>query len=173
MQNTYDEYKFLFINGVFIKDCMTLDDLFEQKFINKFTDNHIEKKIYDKIPNTFTAVDNWIKKTNLKCWSCHLNFDTMPIFIPKLIENMNNSLIMYTKGCFCNFSCAMNYINTYNTNICDKITEKQKLLLLYKIIYKKKINDIKMSPSVYNLEYYGGSYTEAEYKNAISNMNKF
>jgi len=171
MQNNYDEYKFLFINNVFINDCMTLDDLFEQKFINKFTNSHEDKILYDSIPSVFTSIDDWPKETNLKCWKCHLNFTTMPIFIPKLIEKMYDKLIIYTKGCFCSFTCAMSYINLYNSNICDKITEKQKLLLLYKIFYKKNIYDIKESPCIYNLEYYGGTYTEAEYKNAISDLN--
>jgi len=171
--NNYDNPKFLFINDVFIKDCISIDDLFEQKFISKMKLNEVhQNKTYDCIPSIFRNVDTWIKQSNLKCWFCHLNFNITPIFIPKLIDKNNDELSIHTKGCFCSFSCAMAYINLHNHNLCEKINEKQKLLLLYKIFYNQIIDDIKESPPVNMLECYGGKMTIEKYREIIKELNQ-
>jgi hypothetical protein len=170
--NDYDNPKFLFINDVFIKDCISIDDLFEQKFITKMKLNDVKYiKTYDSIPNIFRNVDTWIKQTNLKCWYCHLNFDLTPIFIPKLIDKMPE-LLIYTKGCFCSFSCAMSYINLHNTDLCERISDRQKLLLLYKIFYNQIIDNIKESPPFHIMECYGGKISIEKYKELIREINK-
>lgn len=169
----HDNPSFLVINDVFIKDCISIDDLFEQKFINKMKLNDINHtKPYDIIPSIFINIDTWVKHTNLKCWYCHLNFELTPIFIPKLIEKNGDDISMHTKGCFCSFSCAMTYINIYNTDLCEKINEKQKLLFLYKIFYDKCVDDISESPPVHSMECYGGNLSIEQYKELITEINQ-
>jgi hypothetical protein len=171
--NNYDNPKFLFINDVFIKDCVSIDDLFEQKFINKMKLDDIQcNKEYNMLPTIFKSVDTWVDHSTLKCWYCHLNFELTPIFIPKLIDKVNNDISIYTKGCFCSFSCAMSYINLHNHDLCNKINEKQKLLLLYKIFYNKIVDDIKESPPLYTMECYGGNISTKKYKELIKEINK-
>ena len=172
MDSDYDEPKFLFIYNVFIKDCMSIGDLFEQKFISKITNTTNNTINYKKLPTIFTSKEEWVQQTNIKCWYCHLNFDNMPIFIPKLIEKKDGDISIYTNGCFCSFSCAMSYINLYNKDICDRVNVEQKLKFLYSFIYDINISHIKESPSIYNLKHYGGTYTIDEYKTLIKSLNK-
>ena len=106
--------KILFLRGVFIKDCIPLDDIFERQLIEQL---NIENPIvtYNDFPSIFTNLNSWIKKTNLKCWYCDLNFDNMPVFIPKVIEHsgLNTDYNISSYGCFCSFCCATEYTNLH------------------------------------------------------------
>jgi hypothetical protein len=165
----YKLVKMLFIKGVFIKDCIPDDDIFERQIIEQlnYSDTCIE--IYNKIPLIFTGLESWPKKTNLNCWHCDLKFDSIPIFIPKIIDTnpVANGFNISTFGCFCSFSCALSYNNLYNTKICENIHVKDMLLFLYKIFNKKSIKEIFQSPSKFQMKQYGGILEPIQYKNSI------
>lgn len=164
----YTLIKFLFIKGVFIKDCMPSDDIFEKHIIEQLNYNTSYIDIYNKIPSIFTGLDTWVKNTNLNCWYCDLTFDSVPVFIPRLIEPCaSTEYNISTLGCFCSFSCAMVYINMHFTNICENIHMKNMLLFLYKIFNKKKIKEIILSPSKYQMKQYGGNLEQIQYKNNL------
>ena len=164
----YKLIKILFIKGVFIKDCIPSDDIFERQIIEQLNYNTAYIDIYNKIPLIFNGLDTWIKNTNLNCWYCDLTFDSVPIFIPKIIEPSNSTEYnISTLGCFCSFSCAMVYINTHFSKICDNIHMKNMLLFLYKIFNKKKIKEIILSPSKYQMKQYGGNLEQIQYKNNL------
>lgn len=169
MDHSFEEPMFLFINGVYIKDCVSIDELFEQKFINKVLPEHISEKKYNKLPEIFTNVTEWskqIENVNIKCLNCHLFFTSTPIFIPKLIEASN----IYTKGCFCYFSCAMSYIDKYK-DLCKKITDTQNLLFLYKLFYGVSKSHIEMSPDIYIMDCYGGTVPTSNYIEMLKSIN--
>jgi hypothetical protein len=181
--------KILFIRGVYKRDCLS-DDIFEKKILENSindaaivsTDTSISTPIdvnfvnYEKMPSTFNNIDTWKKKTNIKCWCCTLSFDTVPIFIPKVIEpiTLKNkverekitkqqfSISVY--GNFCSFGCAYHYIETHNFNISDKIESINKLKLLHKLFYNTKLKDIGFYPDPYQLAQYGGTLTEVEFR---------
>lgn len=160
--------KILFIKGVFIKDCMPSDDIFEKQIIEQLNYNTPYIDIYNKIPLIFTSLDTWIKKTNLNCWNCCLEFDSIPVFIPKIIEpSVYDEYNISTYGCFCSFSCAMAHNNIYNKKICDNIHVKNMLLFLYKIYNKKSVREIIASPSKFQMTQYGGNLEKIQYKNEI------
>jgi hypothetical protein len=164
----YKFIKILFIKGVFLKDCIPSDDIFEQHIIEQLNCNMTYIDIYNKIPLIFNSLDTWIKKTNLSCWYCCLKFDSIPIFIPKIIElSSTDDFNISTHGCFCSFSCAMSYNNIYNKKICDNIHVKQMLLFLYKIYNKNSVKEIFPSPSKYQMNHYGGTLEKIQYKNKI------
>ncbi len=125
--------------------------------------------ILDKIPKIFTTLDCWIKHTNLKCWYCSLNFDSIPVFIPINVYKKNNILYQDVHGNFCSFNCAKSYINIYFAN-GDTFIYNNNLIKLYKIFNKKNIANIDISPPKFDMEIYGGYLTEDEYKNKISNL---
>ena len=161
----YKKPKILFIKGVFIRDCVKIDDMFEQQIIEQL-DVEIPNIVYEKIPSIYNN-DNWLK-TNVKCWYCDLNFDNKPVFIPKIIsKRKSNDYAIGTYGCFCSFSCSMSFINEKYSKICDRIMYKEMLELLFRIFYKKKVLEIYNSPSKYIMLQYGGNHTIIEYKNMI------
>ena len=163
--------KILFIKGVFIKDCILIDDIFEKQIIEQL---NIENPIisYNNFPSIFTNLETWIKKTNIKCWYCDLNFNNMPVFIPKIIENtgLNADYKIITSGCFCSFCCAMSYNNLYFPKICDNINNKDMIKFLYKIFNNTKIKEILPSPSKYIMNQYGGDVDSFIYRNKLNEI---
>lgn len=163
--------KILFLGGVFIKDCIPLDDIFEQQIIEQLNiDNHIVN--YNNFPSIFNNVNTWVKKTNLNCWFCDLNFDNMPVFIPKIIENsgIDKNYNISTHGCFCSFCCATSYINLYYPKICDNIKMKEMLRFLYKIFKGRSIREIFASPSKYMMSQYGGDIEVSSYRSIVNDL---
>lgn len=78
----------------------------------------INLKLFDmNNGNTPIVVD----KTNIACWWCSYNFDTMPCFIPDRYVNGK----FYVFGCFCTYSCALKY----NTDMKDyRVTTRTGLM---------------------------------------------
>ena len=169
-----DEYKIptiLFIKGVFIRDCIPIDDIFEKQIREQLnTDNPII--YYDKFPSIFYNMKTWIKKTNIKCWYCDLNFETPPVFIPKTIEHSSSEYSISTFGCFCSFPCATCYCNLYYTKICDNIKINEMIRFLYKIFKGKAIREILQSPSKYEMVQYGGEIDQITYKKKINEISE-
>lgn len=163
--------KILFLRGVFIKDCIPLDDIFERQIIEKLNiDNPIVT--YNDFPSIFTNLNSWIKKTNLKCWYCDLNFDNMPVFIPKIIEHsgLNTNYSISTYGCFCSFCCATTYTNLYYQKICDNIKIKEMTRFLYRIFKGHAIKEILQSPSKYIMTQYGGDTDASTYRGMVNKL---
>lgn len=124
---------------------------------------------FDKIPTIFTSLKDWIKKTNLKCWYCSLNFDSIPVFLPIYIYKKDNILYQDVHGNFCSFNCVKSYIDLhYNSD--DTFIYNQNLLKLYKLFNNKSIVDIDLAPSKFDIDIYGGYMTEDEYKNKLRNL---
>lgn len=168
------EYKtpnILFLTGVFIKDCCPLEDLFEKQILDKL---NVDVKIcFNKIPSIFNSLNTWIKKTNIKCWHCDLNFETIPVFIPKVIEQSgtDSTFKIITNGCFCSFPCAISYNNIYHPKIFDNINNKEMISYLYKIFNKCNIKEILHAPSKFTMLQYGGSVDPDEYRKQINDIN--
>lgn len=112
----------------------------------------------------FVKIDEWEKSTDIKCWWCSYNFDTIPCSIP--FKYIDDKFEVF--GCFCGFNCALAYINESNI---DKKEEKISLLnLLYRKIYNKN-DTIVPAPKKEILTDYGGNLTIEEFRN-ISGLNE-
>jgi hypothetical protein len=161
--------KILFLRGVFIKDCIPLDDIFELQIIEQLNmDDPII--IYNEFPSVFTNLKSWVKKTNLKCWYCDLNFMNSPVFIPKIIEHSGRTTDynISTHGCFCSFCCAVAHTNLHHPKICTNIKIKEMLRFLYRIFNGRAIKEILPSPTKYIMNHYGGSCNSHAYRNMIN-----
>lgn len=102
-----------------------------------------------------------VEKTNIACWWCTLQFDTMPCFIPnKQVDNM-----YHVFGCFCSFNCAA----SYNFTCLDDYKVWNRYSLLKKM-YQDTIgydSEILNAPPKETLKKYGGKLTEQEYKQEL------
>jgi len=168
----YNPPKILFIKNVYLKDCIKMDDLFEQKLIDE---NTIDPSItgyekYKLLPLFFTSLETWPTTTNINCWYCSLTFDTIPIFIPTSIEMSGSQLIFGREGCFCSFSCAKTYIDIYYSNIRHNVNKYNMLELLFKEIYGRKPRDIKPAPHHHTMLQYGGNLSAQEYRDKIHEL---
>lgn len=167
----------------------------DEKIIGKFLDNNL--KIYKNeedndysvsfIGNQKNIIKNWMPmfdvfskgplplKTNIKCWHCRNNFNTLPIGCPikynrasedlkNFLENGNfvyNSSYYYeTEGIFCSFSCVKSYIQEQNFKFPTRYIDSNAYLLdIYQILQPeefKKDPNIKFAKSWKELKDYGG-----------------
>lgn len=70
---------------------------------------------------------SWPDTTDVACWHCCHQFDSIPIPIPKYKKADNDSITLYTVyGVFCSCNCAVAYILERNTY------DQQRLLLQFK-----------------------------------------
>lgn len=153
----------LFIKGVFIKDCIPIDDLFDEQILARAMDVPVDICTFTPLPTIFYNCDTWLTSTNLKCYYCDRNFDSMPIFVPKTIEPSKDGYTMSTEGCFCTFNCAARYIDLHYSKIHDNLNKKNMLKLLYRVMRGKYIAEIPPAPSKYDMICYGGSLTNTDY----------
>jgi hypothetical protein len=185
--------KILFIKGVFKKDCIT-DDIFEKKILENaesinYDDTNIIQTVnlnmdynnsytntnYDKLPSLFETIDKWPKKSNLLCWNCTLKFDSIPVFIPNVIEpyttknkiererEIDQKIMISVKGVFCSFACAVNYIENKNYTIVQRVETYNKLKFLHKLFFNTNIPETISYPTALSMKRYGGDLTTEEF----------
>jgi len=101
------------------------------------------------------------EKTDIACWWCTYNFETMPCFIPEKIVND----MYYVFGCFCSPNCAA----TYNLKMDDSQVWHRYCLLkkLYSFILNAN-GEINIAPLREAYAKFGGPISYDEYrKNCI------
>jgi hypothetical protein len=105
------------------------------------------------------------EKTDIACWWCTYNFDTLPCFIPERFADGK----FYVFGCFCSFDCA----KAYNLSLNDyKVSNRNSLMRkLYNTI-KGTDEDIPIAPARELLEKFGGHISIDEYRKISRSINK-
>ena len=174
--DSYDTPNVLFLRGCFLKDCVSIEDIFDERIMGesaaKETDLLPEPIIYDKIPNTFVTMEAWIKKTNLKCWYCDCNFYNIPIFIPRYITDPPDAKSKHgpigVHGNFCSWNCASYHINLYFPS--NKWEKHRLLRFLYNIFTGKTIGEIVPSHPKTDMVQYGGKLTQTQYKEKLKKL---
>lgn len=146
-------------------------NLSENKIKNDLLENDIIvqkdniKKGYFQMFNYF---DNWMEKTDIKCWWCCHNFNTLPLGCPTKYESKINKFRV--KGIFCSFACMLAYAK--NTKGFEY---KQYLIkFLYKKLTGCQYDNIlyKEAPSRYTLKEFGGHLSIDEFRK-LSNEHTF
>lgn len=100
-----------------------------------------------------------VDKTNIACWWCSYNFDTLPVFLP----DKYTLGAYYVCGCFCSFSCA----KAYNDNDLDDARTQIRNSLLKKL-YNTIFNNDKFVPTAPKWELltkFGGKLSIEEFRN--------
>jgi len=137
-----------------------------KKYLKEITPMYFtEVKLYPIDLKLFDLHNNQLipKKTNICCWWCTYQFDTLPTYLPEKYCREQ----FYVSGCFCSFNCAGAYNLSLNDN---KIWERYSLLKqLYYIINKDKINsiigiEINIAGPKELLEKYGGTMKIDDYR---------
>jgi hypothetical protein len=187
--------KILFIKGIFKKDCLS-DDIFEKKILentlpetecinsNEVIINGTSFINYEKLPNIFSNIETWQKKSNLSCWNCTLQFTSIPVFIPKVIEPITiknkierensdeQKFSISVEGVFCSFGCTRQFIETRNYSISDRTETLNKLRLLHKLFYNNnKMRELTYYPTPLIMKRFGGELTEIEFKEELNKYN--
>lgn len=129
--------------------------------LKKMVVNERENKVYNmnvKLIDTETHKSIICEKTNICCWHCTYEFDTMPCFITTKKTND----IYHVFGCFCSFNCALAYnfsLGDYKMQDRFSLTNK-----LYEAMFGISNEDIQMAPKKEILTKYGGPITIENYR---------
>lgn len=126
-----------------------------------FTENTVTKLNLNLIDETGEAIK--LNHTDISCWWCSHQFETLPCFIPRaLIDN-----IYHVFGCFCSFNCAA----AYNMNMNDtqsKLRNRHALILkLFHDIFGKE-KELIVAPSYLILTKYGGTLSINEFRKSFT-----
>jgi hypothetical protein len=90
------------------------DDYLKVK--NKVQENN-KKKGYFQILYDFIHNKEWLHKTDVCCWWCCHDFNTVPLGLPLEYKKKINKFLV--KGVFCSFACMLSYNNEKKYN--DKL----------------------------------------------------
>lgn len=104
--------------------------------------------------------------TNIACWWCSYNFNTIPCFIPERYLDEK----YYVFGCFCCINCAVAYIFSINDyKVWDRFSLIKKM---YSFMIKN--NKLNISQNKEVLEKFGGCVSIEEWrKNSIQCSKEF
>jgi hypothetical protein len=175
MDNLDDNIIFIYIAGIFKRDCKQVETLFEERLndeTKQYLTNDVKKYIiYNEIPKYFTGIDSW-NPTNLKCWNCDRVFNNPPVFIPKTIDSPSTTCLqIVTEGNFCWFNCAYAHILS-TIHGTERENKYHMLKYLFKIFCGFNPKSITPSRSKFCQKQYGGSLDENEYCNILEKYKK-
>jgi hypothetical protein len=110
----------------------------------------------------FSSIDNgkniWSEQTDIHCWWCCHQFDTIPCLLPdKYYKNT-----YYGFGCFCSYNCAL----AYNIDLNDyKVWERCTLLKsLVSQLYDTENHELLPAPPRQVLKIFGGKLNIEEFR---------
>lgn len=166
----------LFLSGIDIKEYVSIEDKANEKFMQRSDlDNSLnEYPLYSKNGVNFLSNEKWATKTNLHCWYCDFtSSDRDSIFIPIYIkECITGELEFGVRGHMCSFNCAMSVIlSITSSNSPERWKYINNLKILYFIKNGKFISDIKPSPNKYNLQKYGGAWSNEKFLEELQKLN--
>lgn len=103
-----------------------------------------------------------VDKTDIACWWCTYNFDTIPLGLPDHFKNNT----FYVFGNFCSFSCML----AYNDNLDDyrKSVRTGLIKQLYKNVFNNDNMIIKASGPRELLNKFGGPMDISKYRDSNS-----
>jgi len=106
---------------------------------------------------------SWVKRTDICCWWCAHQFDTVPLGIPVEFDGE----IFKVRGCFCSFSCLTSY---------NKDSKESGCYYLIKAFYKALVGkvfdeNVSEAPPKEMLCIFGGPYSIKEFRNKSETFN--
>ncbi len=153
-------------------NTQTTTDIQDAKKSNKY--------IYMSQFMNFDPKGNWEEKTNICCWWCCHQFETIPLGLPVSYDKFVHKF--RTRGIFCSFSCMVSFDkDSYNNKnkyfihqLYSKLTGKfctKNLTLNSNNEYKEIMsfflsNNLKPAPPKFTLKMFGGDLTIENFRNA-------
>jgi hypothetical protein len=123
------------------------------------------KKGFFEILYKFVHNPDWLHTTDVSCWWCCHEFDSVPIGLP--VDFYARSKKFRVKGIFCGFACMMAFKND-----STKYDKKDALIkYMYKLLTGESNynSNIKPAPTRWCLKKFGGDLTIEEFRNASKN----
>lgn len=106
------------------QDLKSINEIKNKEFSTIKIPDPVINNVIDKMTlmESFVENNDWLHNTDICCWWCCHEFDTLPLGLP--IKYKNKKYLI--KGIFCSFNCLTAYNNIY------KLTPKHLINQLYK-----------------------------------------
>lgn len=152
-------------NNTIVNDNPTFDGNYDEDItvilnntINENSKSNDKLNCYDSDIIYQNISENNQSTVSKICWNCSYNLETNIVCMP--VKFLNN--IFYTYGDFCSDSCCLRYsYDNYNDSMYYEVKSN--------IACRNKINnidiDVKLPPSKFTLEIYGGILKREDYIN--------
>lgn len=142
-----------------------------KNILSETTNNSLNERHATKMKGDFIMIDdntgNTIitEKTDIACWWCTYNFDSMPCFIPDKFQNDKYHVF----GCFCSYNCAA----AYNLKMDDSCVWNRYSLLkkMYNQIFQNS-DEIGLAPPREVFEKFGGPLKHEDFVKNSKKCNK-
>jgi hypothetical protein len=140
-------------------DIKIEDDVEDEKYYQEKN----RKRGYFELLREFVKNEDWLYKTDVCCWWCCHNFDSVPIGIPMKYDEMRRKF--QVKGVFCSFSCLVAYKNDHVRVRTDDYLIK----FLYNKLTGAFLLDSRLEPAPPRcaLKMFGGELTIDEFRNSF------
>ena len=149
-------------------DLDNYKDVLTETVNNELIDRKATKMTCDfLIVDATTGKKIILEQTDIACWWCSYNFDTVPCLIPEKFHEKTYHVF----GCFCSY----NYAAAYNLYMRDSLIGNRYSLLkkMYNTIYNNS-DDIHISPARNTFKKFGGTLTHEEFlKNCLKNNKEY
>jgi len=155
------------LDGVTKSDFVEPEDRADQLILEQAEDNQYEPpaaihiQTHEKIPTTFTTLDDWPLTTSLCCYECGLTFTDRPKFIPTFIQAASGTsrVEMGVQGFYCSWACAELWIETRHVSSNEHRWRLQdNLRHAFTMFTGRHIAQIRAAHSRHELQQYGGEF---------------
>lgn len=119
------------------------------------------KKGYFEILSKIIYNKNWIYSTDVCCWWCCHQFNTVPIGLPDSYNYESNKFRV--KGIFCSFSCVLAYKKDKNIYNVDYLIKALYCKLTKTLLHE---SELKPAPPRCSLKIFGGELNIDEFRNS-------
>jgi hypothetical protein len=133
--------------------------------------DQVKEKVFDTLPSIY-SYESWPKTTNIYCWWCCHQFDTVPIPYPVNYckDHSSGEIILRVKGCFCSFNCS----KSWGKNTIKGFKDEYLLFSLFKKMSNKKgVINIKPAPDKSLLRIFGGFLEIDKFRDNFVNSVKY
>lgn len=188
----YPTPKILFLEDVFLnsykeEQSERKDDWREKAYTFTRQNEHYEEPIEEQseelseeepteqIPILFKGLDEYPKKTKLKCWNCCRSIKGRPWFEPQTCNiNFKNpkDVTMQIKGFFCSCHCVKRYTLTHTKNPIEVANKNKMLLTLYSVFNDRTTKEILPAPPHTERRTFGGPLSDEEYEKMIRELDE-
>jgi hypothetical protein len=173
MEKPYTPPSILRLTGITMKDYVPVEDFADSSLLDPSTDGPdygpgepAPESIHppDKIPRTFTGLEDWPLHTNLRCWVCDFTFDDRPKFVSPYVREAENGGIEFgVLGNMCTFNCAELWIEEHlgaRASNEERWRAQENLCLVYFLFTGRRTAHIKPAPKKTEMRKYGGDWDE-------------
>lgn len=134
---------------------------------NCAAENNVPRKVHRVDPKLIVDYNGKaipVDSTEIACWSCSHEFDTMPYFMPSRYDGER----YYVYGCFCSFHCAARYAVS---DCSDTWNQYSLLKQLYYSVYGELTN-VLMAPKKEAFKKFGGPIDYNDFRKSLEAGNK-